>query len=75
MNAPLKVVITNDCAFVGETSIRHLPSHINVMHLKRTRGFLAKRSRLLGSFRGEGGCLSLSLSTSGLLVGCDKEVD
>ena len=46
----MKVVMINDCAFVGEKLIRHLPSHINVIHLKRTRKFLDKTFKILRRF-------------------------
>lgn len=36
----------NDCAFVGETLIKYLPSHIDAVHLKRTRRFLDKTVRI-----------------------------
>ena len=42
----MKVVMINDCAFVGETLIRYLPSHIDALHLKRTRGFLDKTVKI-----------------------------
>jgi glycosyltransferase involved in cell wall biosynthesis len=36
----------NDCAFVGETLIKYLPSHIDAVHLKRTRKFLDKTVKI-----------------------------
>lgn len=42
----MKVTMINDCAFVGETLIKYLPSHIDVVHLKRTRKFLDKTFKL-----------------------------
>jgi len=42
----MKVTMINDCAFVGETLIEYLPSHIDVVHLKRTRKFLDKTFKL-----------------------------
>lgn len=38
----MKVVMINDCAFVGETLIKYLPREIEVTHLKRSRRFLDK---------------------------------
>jgi len=32
----------NDCAFVGETLLKHLPADIRGMHVKRSRGFWSK---------------------------------
>jgi glycosyltransferase involved in cell wall biosynthesis len=34
--------MVNDCAFVGETLIKYLPSFFNVVHIKRTRRFFDK---------------------------------
>jgi len=42
----MKVVMINDCAFVGETLIRYLPSHTDAVHLKRTRKFLDKTVKI-----------------------------
>lgn len=42
----MKVVMINDCAFVGETLIKYLPSHIDAVHLKRTRKFLDKTVKI-----------------------------
>jgi len=42
----MKVVMINDCAFVGETLIKYLPSYIDVVHLKRTRKFLDKTVKI-----------------------------
>jgi glycosyltransferase involved in cell wall biosynthesis len=42
----MKITMINDCAFVGETLIKYLPSHIDVVHLKRTRKFLDKTFKL-----------------------------
>jgi len=38
----MKVVMVNDCAFVGETLSKYFPTDIEVDHFKRTRGFLNK---------------------------------
>ena len=38
----MKVVMINDCAFVGETLLKYLPSSIEKQHIKRTRGFWSK---------------------------------
>lgn len=37
-----KVVMINDCAFVGETLLKYLPSEVKKMHIKRSRNFLDK---------------------------------
>jgi len=42
----MKVVMINDCAFVGETLIKYLPSSIDVVHLKRTRKFFDKTVKI-----------------------------
>ena len=42
----MKVVMINDCAFVGETSVKYLPSCFDVVHLKRTRKFLDKTVKI-----------------------------
>jgi len=36
----------NDCAFVGETLIKYLPSYIDVVHLKRSRKFFDKTFKI-----------------------------
>ena len=38
----MRVVMVNDCAFVGETLIKYFPSDVEVKHLKRSRGFFDK---------------------------------
>ena len=38
----MKIVMANDCAYVGETLIKYLPEDFNVLHLKRSRGFFDK---------------------------------
>jgi glycosyltransferase involved in cell wall biosynthesis len=51
----MKVLMVNDCAYVGETLIKYLPSEINVIHLKRTRGYLDKTLRIFWKvFRSKG---------------------
>jgi len=42
----MKVVMVNDCSFVGETLIKYLPSYIDVVHLKRSRKFFDKTFKL-----------------------------
>lgn len=47
--------MVNDCAYVGETLIKYLPSEINAVHLKRTRRFLDKTFRIFWKiFRSKG---------------------
>ena len=38
----MKVIMINDCAFVGETLIKYLPEDLRVFHLKRSRRFFDK---------------------------------
>ncbi|MEM1592622.1 MAG: hypothetical protein QXX02_03010, partial [Candidatus Bathyarchaeia archaeon] len=38
----MKVVMINDCAFVGETLLKYMPDYVDKMHIKRTRGFWNK---------------------------------
>ena len=38
----MKVVMVNDCAFVGETLLKYLPSEIEKEHIKRSRGLWSK---------------------------------
>ena len=38
----MKVVMINDCAFVGETLLKYLPGDIERQHIKRSRGFWSK---------------------------------
>jgi len=38
----LKVVMINDCAFVGETLLKYMPNAIEKQHIKRSRGFWSK---------------------------------
>lgn len=38
----MKIVMINDCAYVGETLIRYLPKHVERVHIKRTRGLWSK---------------------------------
>jgi len=42
----MKVVMVNDCAYVGETLIKYLPKEFRVLHLKRSRRFLDKTFRI-----------------------------
>lgn len=38
----MKVVMINDCAFVGETLLKYLPLDVERMRIKRTRGLWSK---------------------------------
>jgi len=38
----MRVVMINDCAFVAETLLKHLPPQIEKKHIKRTRGAWSK---------------------------------
>ena len=38
----MKIVMVNDCAYVGETLIKYLPGNFSVLHLKRSRDFFDK---------------------------------
>jgi glycosyltransferase involved in cell wall biosynthesis len=38
----MKVVMINDCAFVGETLLKYLPEDIERQHIRRSRGFWSK---------------------------------
>ena len=38
----MKVVMVNDCAFVGETLLKNMPPNVEKQHIKRTRGFWSK---------------------------------
>jgi len=38
----MKVVMINDCAFVGETLLKYLPASVEKEHVKRTRGLWSK---------------------------------
>jgi glycosyltransferase involved in cell wall biosynthesis len=38
----MKVVMVNDCAFVGETLLKYLPADIEKEHVKRSRGLWSK---------------------------------
>jgi len=38
----MKVVMINDCAFVGETLLKNMPSNVKKQHIKRTRGLWSK---------------------------------
>lgn len=38
----MKVVMVNDCAFVGETLLKYLPNDFEKYHIKRTRKFFDK---------------------------------
>lgn len=38
----MKVVMLNDCAFVGETLLKYMPLNIDKQHIKRTRGLWSK---------------------------------
>src|SRR3990170_6717680 len=38
----MKVVMVNDCAFVGETLLKNMPLNVEKQHIKRTRGVWSK---------------------------------
>jgi glycosyltransferase involved in cell wall biosynthesis len=38
----MKVVMINDCAYVGETLFKYFPADIEKLHIRRTRGFWNK---------------------------------
>jgi glycosyltransferase involved in cell wall biosynthesis len=38
----MKVVMINDCAFVGETLLKYMPADVEKKHIKRTRGLWNK---------------------------------
>ena len=38
----MKVVMVNDCAFVGETLLKYMPPYIEKQHIKRTRDLWSK---------------------------------
>lgn len=38
----MRVVMVNDCAFVGETLLKYMPLEIEKKHIKRSRGFWSK---------------------------------
>jgi len=40
--AAMKVVMINDCAFVGETLLKYMPPNIEKQHIKRSRGLWSK---------------------------------
>ena len=51
----MKIVMINDCAYVGETLIKYLPENFSVFHLKRSRSFLDKTLGIAWRiFRSEG---------------------
>ena len=51
----MKIVMINDCAYVGETLIKYLPEDFSVFHLKRSRSFLDKTLGIAWRiFRSEG---------------------
>jgi hypothetical protein len=37
-----KIAMINDCAYVGETLIKHFPKDVSIRHIKRTRGLWSK---------------------------------
>jgi glycosyltransferase involved in cell wall biosynthesis len=39
---PMKVVMINDCAYVGETLLKYLPMGVQKTHIKRSRGAWSK---------------------------------
>ncbi|MEM0007382.1 MAG: glycosyltransferase [Candidatus Bathyarchaeia archaeon] len=38
----MRVVMINDCAYVGETLLKYMPSAVEKLHIRRTRGFWSK---------------------------------
>jgi len=38
----MRLVMVNDCAYVGETILKYLPKNIDATHIKRTRGLWSK---------------------------------
>ncbi|MCW4023006.1 MAG: glycosyltransferase [Candidatus Bathyarchaeota archaeon] len=42
----MKVVMVNDCSFVGETLLKNLPKEIDSVHLKRSRNFFDKTFKI-----------------------------
>jgi glycosyltransferase involved in cell wall biosynthesis len=38
----MKVVMINDCAFVGETLLKYMPADVEKQHIKRSRGWWSK---------------------------------
>ncbi|MEM2614805.1 MAG: glycosyltransferase [Nitrososphaerota archaeon] len=38
----MKVIMVNDCAFVGETLLKYMPNDVEKLHIRRTRGFWSK---------------------------------
>jgi len=38
----MKLVMFNDCAFVGETLLKYMPPELEKQHIKRSRSFLSK---------------------------------
>jgi glycosyltransferase involved in cell wall biosynthesis len=38
----MKLVMINDCAFVGETLLKYMPSELEKQHIKRSRSFWSK---------------------------------
>jgi glycosyltransferase involved in cell wall biosynthesis len=38
----MKLVMVNDCAFVGETLLKYMPPELEKQHIKRSRSFLSK---------------------------------
>ena len=38
----MKLIMINDCAFVGETLLKYMPNAIEKQHIKRSRGFWSK---------------------------------
>jgi len=42
----MRVVMVNDCAYVGETLVKYFPADVEAVHLKRSRGFWDKTFRI-----------------------------
>ena len=53
----MRVVMVNDCAYVGETLIKYLPEDFSVLHLKRSRRFFDKTFGIAWKILGANGDL------------------
>ncbi|MEM3698084.1 MAG: glycosyltransferase [Candidatus Bathyarchaeia archaeon] len=40
--AAMRVVMINDCAYVGETLLKYMPGNVEKLYIRRTRGFWSK---------------------------------
>ncbi|MEM0037236.1 MAG: glycosyltransferase family 4 protein [Candidatus Korarchaeum sp.] len=51
----MRLVMINDCAFVGETLLKYMPDDVEKLHIKRTRGLWSKTFGLtFGILRAKG---------------------